>query len=88
MKVYTFMAHYRDKCYLSQYEASNLSEALHLWGNGLDKKIYTLSKRKRIMKDIEDLDYFPVLLKGAENVWCACYLSYKSFLILDIIETV
>ena len=88
MKKYTFIAHYRGKQHLTQYPATDLSEALMLWGNNLDKNVFTFSKRKRILKDIEDMDYFPIPIKGVENVWCACYLSDKSFLILNIIETI
>lgn len=88
MSGYTFLAHYRGNYYLSQYQAEDLMSALRLWGEGLDKKIFTLSKRRRILNDILNPDHFPVPVKGVKNVWCACYLSDKSFLILDIIETV
>ena len=87
MKKYTFVAHYRGQQYLSQYQAEDLGLALIKWGEGLDKKIFTLSKRNRILKDIRDPDYFPVLKNEVENVWGTCYLSDKSFLILVIVET-
>lgn len=88
MKTYTFIAHYRGKHYLTQYMADDLLNAVYLWGNNLDKKVFTLSKRTRILKEIEDPDKAPIPIRGIEKVWCACYLSDKSFLILDIIETV
>lgn len=87
MKKYTFLAHYRGNQYLSQYQAEDLATALFMWGEGLDKKVFTVSKRNRIMKDIKNPDFFPVPKNKVENVWGACYLSDKSFLILVIIGT-
>ena len=87
METYTFVAHFRGGCYLSQYSAPDLSTALNLWGEGLDKKVFSVSQRKRILRDIEDPDYFPVLIDGLDNIWESDYLSGKFFLILYIVAT-
>lgn len=88
MKKYTFIAHYRGNCYLNQYSAKDLQAALNLWGEGLDKKIFSASKRARILHDIQDPDYFPIPIKGVNNIWESDYLSGKFFLILYIVATV
>lgn len=88
MKKYTFIAHYKGNYYVSQYAALDLLSALNLWGEGLDKRIFSLSKRKKILRDIRDPTYFPIGVEGVDRIWEADYLSGKSFLILYIIETI
>lgn len=88
MKKYTFIAEYKGGTYISQHIASNLTEALPLWVMGLEKKIFSKNTRERILSEVNETDFSPVPLKGIENAWCGTYLSGKSFLLLNIVETV
>ena len=87
MRKFTFIAEYKGGTYISQYVASELYIALRLWATELDEKIFTKSERDRIGFEINDADYYPVALNGLDNVWCTAYLSNKSFLLLNIVET-
>ena len=87
MKKYTFIAEYKGGTYITQYVALNLTDALPLWVMGLDKKIFSKSKRDKILLEVNDSDLYPTPLRDVENVWCSTYLSGKSFLLLNIIET-
>lgn len=87
MKRYTFIAEYRGGTYISQYVAQTLKDALYMWAEKLDTEIFSTSKRNRILLEVNDPDQIPIPLKGLEKVWCSCYLSGESFLLLNIIET-
>lgn len=84
---YTFIANYKGGVYISQYIAFNLMEALSLWALGLDKKIFSESKRDKILLEITDPDLWPTSVKEVENVWCSTFLTGKTFLLLNIVET-
>lgn len=86
MKKYTFIAEYKGGTYISQYIANNLTDALLLWGNGLDKKIFSKSKKDNILLELNDPNFYPTPLKDMDKVWCSTYLSGKTFLLLNIIE--
>ncbi|MDR2037858.1 MAG: hypothetical protein LBQ60_08040 [Bacteroidales bacterium] len=88
MEKYTFITEYRGGTYISQYKASSLIEVLRLWANNLDKKIFTLNKKEKILFEIENPDFFPMPISGIDNVWCGAYLSGSFFLLVNIIKTV
>jgi len=85
---YTFIAEYKGGTYISQYMAHNLTEALHLWAIGLDKKIFSKINIEKILSEVNNLDFLPVPLEDVQNVWCGTYLSGKSFILLNIVETI
>ena len=87
MKKYTFIAEYKGGTYISQYTTQTIMDALHLWVDKLDVKIFSKNKRDKILSEINDPEQIPVQLKEIEKVWCCCYLSGKSFLLLNIVET-
>ena len=41
MKKFTFIAEYKKGTYISQYESSNLMEALVIWADNLDIQFFT-----------------------------------------------
>jgi len=88
MKKYTFVIEYKKGTYICQYRASNLLEALNLWRTNLDRNIYTEKDIHQIHKEINDNDYFPTPIESVDNIWCCTFLSGRSFLLLNIVETV
>lgn len=87
MKKYTFIAEYRGGTYISQYEALSIESATLEWVNNLDSKQFTFHKKKLIKQEITDADILPLPIDGLDKVWCACYLTGKYFLLLNIVET-
>jgi len=87
MKTYTFIAEYKGGTYISQYMAHSLVEALPLWVIGLDKKIFSKVKKEKILSEVNNSDLLPIPLKEVHSVWCSTFLSNKSFLLLNIVET-
>jgi hypothetical protein len=88
MKKYTFIAEYRGGTYISQYTAFEMSAALLMWVNNLDKRYFSAHKKQLLQEETSDNDFYPVPITGIDNVWCRTYLSGKYFLLLNIIETV
>jgi len=88
MKKYTFIAEYLGGTFINQFSASKLIDALHAWGNDLDPNIYKKKDVLLLNKEICDVDFFPVAVKTVDNVWCCSFLFGKSFLLLNIVETV
>lgn len=88
MKKYTFISEYRKGTYVSQYEGVDLYACLKVWVNNLDLSIYLSNDVTLIKEEIEIEDYNPTPIKTIDNVWCCTFLSGKSFLLLNIIETV
>lgn len=88
MKKYTFITEHKGGTYINQYIANNLTDALSLWGSGLDKKIFSKSKRDRILLEVNDSNLFPTPLRDMDNIWCSTYLSGKTLLLLHIVETI
>jgi len=88
MKKFTFISEYRGGTYISQYIAEDLIIALNLWANNLDKKIYSISHRQRIKIEMSRTSFSFEAIENIDNVWCTCFLSSQSFLLLNIIETV
>ena len=75
MKKFTFIAEYKKGTYISQYESSNLMEALVIWADNLDIQF-------------RDNFYSPVSIEKVDNVWCSSYVIFRSLLLLNIVETV
>jgi len=88
MKKYTFIAEYKGGTYISQYSALDTDHALLLWANGLEEKYFSAHKKRKIIEEAKCEDLRPVRIKTLENAWCACFLSGKYFLLLNIVETV
>ena len=87
MNRYTLISHYLGKYYLNQYEAQTINDAIQLWGQNLDKKIYMKEQRLSILEEIKDPIIDITAVKGLKDVWITCYLDGKYFLILLIIQT-
>lgn len=88
MRNLTFIAEYRGGTYISQIKGCELNEALIIWCEKLDRKIFSSSKKQQIFKEILDRNNNPTPLIGIDHVWCCCFLSGKFFLLLNIVETI
>ena len=82
MKKFTFIAEYKKGTYISQYESSNLMEALVIWADNLEKV------KAKIQEKVRDNIYSPVSIEKVDNVWCSSYVIFRSLLLLNIVETV
>ncbi len=87
MKKYTFIAVFKTATYVSQYEASNLTEALLIWADKLNTQFLTNKMKAIVLEKVRDSFYSPVPIEEVENVWCSSYVIYRSLLILNIVET-
>lgn len=87
MKKFTFIAEFRNGTYISQYEASNLIEALFIWAENLDLQYFTSKVKNKIQEKAREEDFFPVPVKTVDNVWCSSYVIFRSLLLLNIVET-
>ena len=85
---YTFICEYRKGTYISQYKAENLDRALHLWILNLTYPPLSTSEKRILEWKINEPDWFPVAIKEIDNVWCSTFTIKRSFLLLNIIETV
>ena len=88
MKKYTFIAEFRGGTYISQYEAINLTKALFIWADNLDSQIFKDRVKIRIQEKVKEKDFSPVSIETVDNVWCSSYVIFRSFLLLNIVETV
>ena len=88
MKKFTFIAEYKKGTYISQYESSNLMEALVIWADNLDVQFFTNKVKTKIQEKVRDSFYSPVLIEEVDNVWCSSYVIFRSLLLLNIVETV
>ena len=88
MKKFTFIAEYKKGTYISQYESSNLMEALVIWADNLDIQFFTEKVKDKIQEKVRDNFYSPVSIEKVDNVWCSSYVIFRSLLLLNIVETV
>lgn len=88
MKKFTFIAEYKKGTYISQYESSNLMEALVIWADNLDIQFFTEKVKAEIQEKVRDNFYSPVSIEKVDNVWCSSYVIFRSLLLLNIVETV
>jgi hypothetical protein len=88
MKKYTFIAEFRGGTYISQYKSKTLDDAMIKWSKGLSPEYFTESVKRKIIEKVKETDLSPVLLNGIDNAWCVSYTISRSFLLLNIIETV
>ena len=88
MKKFTFIAEYKKGTYISQYESSNLMEALVIWADNLDIQFFTEKVKAKIQENVRDNFYSPVSIEKVDNVWCSSYVIFRSLLLLNIVETV
>lgn len=88
MKKYTFIAEFRGGTYISQYKAMTLMNALFIWADNLDPQYFTNRLKIKIQEKVRDEYFFPISIETVDNVWCSSYVINKSFLLLNIIETV
>ena len=88
MKKFTFIAEYKKGTYISQYESSNLMEALVIWADNLDIQFFTEKVKAKIKEKVRDNFYSPVSIEKVDNVWCSSYVIFRSLLLLNIVETV
>lgn len=88
MKKFTFIAEYKKGTYISQYESSNLMEALVIWADNLDIQFFTEKVKAKIQEKVRDNFYYPVSIEKVDNVWCSSYVIFRSLLLLNIVETV
>ena len=88
MKKFTFIAEYKKGTYISQYESSNLMEALVIWADNLDIQFFTEKVKTKIQEKVRDNFYSPVSIEKVDNVWCSSYVIFRSLLLLNIVETV
>lgn len=88
MKKFTFIAEFRNGTYISQYEASNLQEAILVWADNLDVLFFTNKVKAKIQENVRDSFYSPVPIEEVDSVWCSSYVIYRSLLLLNIVETV
>ena len=88
MKKFTFIAEYKKGTYISQYESSNLMEALVIWADNLDIQFFTEKVKAKIQEKVRDTFYSPVSIEKVDNVWCSSYVIFRSLLLLNIVETV
>ena len=88
MKKFTFIAEYKKGTYISQYESSNLMEALVIWADNLDIQFFTEKVKATIQEQVRDNFYSPVSIEKVDNVWCSSYVIFRSLLLLNIVETV
>ena len=54
MKKFTFIAEYKKGTYISQYESSNLMEALVIWADNLDIQFFTEKVKAKIQEKVRD----------------------------------
>ena len=87
MKKYTLITEYRNGFYINQYEAENIENVLVLWADRLDKKIFTVLKKKQVKEELADRDIILEDIEGFENVWRTSFLGGKFLIIVFIIET-
>lgn len=87
MKLFTFIADYKGGTYISQFIAETLESALLLWIDNVDFLTKEELNNFSIKLDNENLD-LPTMLNGVENVWCTGFTIFKSYLLLNIVETV
>ena len=57
MKKFTFIAEYKKGTYISQYESSNLMEALVIWADNLDIQFFTEKVKAKIQEKVRDNFY-------------------------------
>ena len=88
MKKFTFIAEYKKGTYISQYESSNLMEALVIWADNLDIQFFTEKVKAKIQEKVRDNFYSQVSIEKVDNVWCSSYVIFRSLLLLKIVETV
>ncbi len=88
MKKFTFIAEYKKGTYISQYESSNLMEALVIWADNLDIQFFTEKVKAKIQEKVRDNFYSPVSIEKVDNVWCSSYVIFRSLLLLNIVDTV
>ena len=88
MKKFTFIAEYKKGTYISQYESSNLMEALVIWADNLDIQFFTEKVKAKIQEKVRDNFYSRVSIEKVDNVWCSSYVIFRSLLLLNIVETV
>ena len=88
MEKFTFIVEYKGGTYISQHSALNLKNALFIWAEKLDKKIFSPIKQERIRLEIQKENNFPTPIKAVDNVWCCCLLSGKYFLLMNIVKTI
>ena len=88
MKKFTFIAEYKKGTYISQYESSNLMEALVIWADNLDIQFFTEKVKAKIQEKVRDSFYSQVSIEKVDNVWCSSYVIFRSLLLLNIVETV
>lgn len=62
MKKFTFIAEYKKGTYISQYESSNLMEALVIWADNLDIQFFTEKVKAKIQEKVRDNFYSPLLV--------------------------
>ena len=88
MKKFTFIAEYKKGTYISQYESSNLMEALVIWADNLDIQFFTEKVKAKIQEKVRDNFLFSGIYRKVDNVWCSSYVIFRSLLLLNIVETV
>ena len=88
MKKFTFIAEYKKGTYISQYDSSNLMDALVIWADNLDIQFFTEKVKAKIQENVRDNFYSPVSIEKVDNVWCSSYVIFRSLLLLNIVETV
>ena len=64
MKKFTFIAEYKKGTYISQYESSNLMEALVIWADNLDIQFFTEKVKAKIQEKVRDNFYSGIYRKG------------------------
>lgn len=88
MRKFTFIAEFRGGTYISQYKCNTLNEAVTQWSKGLSLEYFSKNIKKRIIEKTKEEEYRPLLLDSIDNTWCVSYYIYRSFLLLNIVETI
>lgn len=88
MKKFTCIAEYKGGTYISQYLAEDVFEAERIWANNLHPRYFKPREKKKIIEQINEGEFKPLLLKDAESVWCDTFVILDRFLLLNIVETV
>ena len=74
MKKFTFIAEYKKGTYISQYESSNLMEALVIWADNLDIQFFTEKVKAKIQEKVRDNFYSPANSSGSSLWYSICSL--------------
>jgi hypothetical protein len=87
VSLFTFVADFKGGTYISQYRANDVSGALHLWADNLDREYFPYRLRNSIQKKLKTQDGAIAALEAVDSVWRISCVIHRSLLILNIVET-